>query len=305
MRVLSFGCGVQTVALAAMSCLGDFEKPDFAVFGDTQWESADTYAYMDWFEKWAFERGLEIIQATKGNIRKDALDSSKGFASMPLWTLSETKEEDREIIGYKMPAIHFEEGEISTEQYHEFQGEPIYGPVIKTKVTLKKGILRRQCTNEYKIQVVRRVIRERAGIAKGKHWKGAPVEIWIGISKDEAVRAKDSLDKSQVHRWPLLEKGMSRQDCKDYLVSKGLPIPPKSACIGCPFHDNNIWRDMRDNHPKEFEDACDFDDKVRKSRVAVKNPVFLHFSAKPLREADLGQPSKQLLLNECTGFCGN
>lgn len=259
MKVLSFGCGVQTVALAAMSCLGDFEKPDFAVFGDTQWESTKTYAYLSWFEKWAFEHGLEIFQASKGNIRNDALDSAKRFASMPLWTLD----------------------------------------------GLKKGILRRQCTNEYKIQVVRRVIRQRAGIEKGKHWKGEPAEVWIGISKDEAMRAKDSLDKSQIHRWPLLEKNMSRQDCKDYLVSKNLPIPPKSACIGCPFHDNDTWRDMRDNRPTEFKDAIDFDEWIRRSRVAIKNPVFLHSSCKPLKDADLGEPSKQLMLNECTGFCGN
>lgn len=76
MKVLSFGCGVQTVTIAAMACLGDFEKPDFAVFADTQWESRATYEYLSMFALWAAEKGLRIIRATKGSIRKDALDSA-------------------------------------------------------------------------------------------------------------------------------------------------------------------------------------------------------------------------------------
>ena len=267
MKVLSFGCGVQSVTIAAMCCLGEFEMPDFAVFADPQWESQKTYDYLKWFTPWAKEHGLEIITATKGNIREDALNSSKQFASMPLWTRSRT----------------------------------IYGRDSNGK----KGKLRRQCTNEYKIQVVRKVIRERAGIEKGKRWKGDPCEIWIGISEDEIQRQKPSRDKFAVHRWPLLEKEMRRSDCINWLHKHDLPIPPKSACIGCPFHDNKSWREMKSDRTVEWLDAIDFDRRIRETRVAIKNPVFLHKDAVELEKACLGIDQIDHFGNECTGFCGN
>ncbi len=37
MKILSFGGGVQTITLAVMSALGDFERPDAMVFADTGW----------------------------------------------------------------------------------------------------------------------------------------------------------------------------------------------------------------------------------------------------------------------------
>lgn len=265
MKVLSFGCGVQTVTLAAMSCLGDLEMPDFAVFADTQWETQTTYRYLEHFIPWASERGLRIISTTLGNIRADALNPEKRFASMPLYT--ET--------GYLVPSGKKEDGQ-----------------------------LRRQCTREYKIDAVQKAIRKEAGIAKGERWKGEPCELWLGISLDEVVRMKDSPDRWNKNRWPLIEKRMRRGDCMDYLRAHGLEVPPKSACIGCPFHDNTYWRSLKSSSPAEFEDACEFDDAIRRSRVALRNPVYLHRSLIPLRAANLGQDQGDMFGNECEGYCG-
>jgi len=258
MKVLSFGGGMQTVTLATMCCLGDFEMPDFAVFADTQWETKSTYDYLKWFIPWAEEKGLKILNKTKGDIRADALSTSKRFASMPLWT----------------------------------------------KNGLQKGALRRQCTNEYKIQVVQRAIRDMAGVEKGKRWKGDPAEVWIGISTNEAQRMSESQDKWVVHRWPLIEKRMNRHDCQRYLEAHDVPIPPKSACIGCPFHDNTYWRRLKQEAPEEWKNAVDFDEKVRKTRAAIKSPVFLHPSLVPLGEANIGEDQVDLFMNDCKGFCG-
>ena len=85
------------------------------------------------------------------------------------------------------------------------------------------------------------------------------VEVWIGISMDEVVRMKPSRFWWQENRWPLLEKKMTRQHCLDWYEGKGFNVPVKSACIGCPFHDDNFWIDMRDNRPNEFKEAVFFD----------------------------------------------
>lgn len=265
MKVLSFGCGVQTVTLAAMSCLGEFEMPDFAVLADTQWETRATYRYLGKFAAWAAPKGLKIVISSVGSIRNDALDPSKRFASMPLYT--ET--------GFLVPSGKKEDGQ-----------------------------LRRQCTREYKIDVVQKTIRQLSGLKAGERWKGEPCELWLGISLDEVVRMKDSPDKWVANRWPLIEKRMSRGACIEWLKSRGLEVPPKSACIGCPFHDNSYWMALKKDSPDEFDDACDFDDKIRTTRVALRNPVYLHRSLMPLRLANLGEDQGEMFGNECAGYCG-
>ena len=57
------------------------------------------------------------------------------------------------------------------------------------------GIGRRQCTENYKIRPVRRKIRELLGLRKGQRVPaGTAVELWLGISTNEAIRVKDSRD---------------------------------------------------------------------------------------------------------------
>ena len=53
-------------------------------------------------------------------------------------------------------------------------------------ITGKKGMIRRQCTADYKIVPIRKKIRQLCGVKPGKHFpKDKYVEQWIGISKDE------------------------------------------------------------------------------------------------------------------------
>jgi hypothetical protein len=84
-------------------------------------------------------------------------------------------------------------------------------------ITGKKGMIRRQCTSEYKILVIKKKIRELCGVKPGKHFpKDKYVEQWIGISKDEIQRMKPARDPYILNRHPLIEANMSRQDCINY-----------------------------------------------------------------------------------------
>lgn len=165
------------------------------------------------------------------------------------------------------------------------------------------GMLRRQCTNEYKIQPVIQAIRKNLGIAKRKRVKGK-VTLWLGISLDEVERMKESVTPWIVNAWPLIEKKMRRGDCLEYLKSKGLPTPPKSSCIGCPFHGDAYWRNLKTHSPEEFESAAKFDEAMRQHRVSVKSAVYLHPSLKPLREIDFTDKQGDMFVNECEGHCG-
>ena len=83
---------------------------------------------------------------------------------------------------------------------------------------------------------------------------------------------------------------------------------PRSACIGCPFHDNKAWRDLRDRRPEEWKDAVEVDKTIRHGKD-MEGQAFLHRSLKPLDEADLGDDTDQGMFHgfkeECLGYCGS
>lgn len=171
------------------------------------------------------------------------------------------------------------------------------------------GLLRRQCTQEFKITPIRQHIRGLLGLGKGQR---APREIlatsWIGISTDEASRMKPSRDHYIAHRWPLIEAGMSRFQCLEWMAKKGYPTPPKSACTFCPYHSDAMWRDMKMNDEKSWDDAVIIDKRIRNGVRGTTQKLYLHRSLKPLDEIDFrnaedfGQQS--MFDDECEGMCG-
>lgn len=165
------------------------------------------------------------------------------------------------------------------------------------------GIGRRQCTKEYKLAPLMRYWRSLGATAKN------PVECWIGISTDEAHRMKPSQVKYAVNRYPLIEKNIRREDCQDYLLDRMGAKAPKSSCIGCPFHGDDFWANLRATSPEEFEDACQFDDAIRLN-PGMKAQQFVHRSLVPLRQIkefkheNQGRMFADAFGNECEGMCG-
>jgi hypothetical protein len=170
------------------------------------------------------------------------------------------------------------------------------------------GMIRRQCTTEYKVTPIRRKVRELAGLTRRRSPVHPVVEQWIGISLDEAIRMKPAREAWQVNRWPLIEKRMTRADCLRWLERHDYPLPPKSACIGCPFHSDARWRDIRDHDPSGWAEAVEVDQAIRSGLRGIRGEVYLHRSAVPLDQADLStaEDHGQLNLwgNECEGLCG-
>lgn len=157
-----------------------------------------------------------------------------------------------------------------------------------------KGINGRGCTRDYKVAPIKRAIRELLGYPPPA---GIPADVqatqWIGISTDEAHRAKDSEVRYLRNVFPLLDMGWSRSDCERYLRSRGWGDTPKSACIGCPFHGNRAWRNLRDNHPDEWRDAVAFDAAIRQAPHRLRGTPFLHASLMPLDVAPIDRVSRR------------
>ncbi len=119
------------------------------------------------------------------------------------------------------------------------------------------------------------------------------IETLFGISADEPLRAKERGPKWQKTRYPLIEMGMSREDCVTWLETNDHSVPYKSACIQCPYRSDEAWLWMQQNFPDEFEEACKYDDWLRtpaaKSAGAyssIRGEMYIHWSCIPLREVN-------------------
>lgn len=171
------------------------------------------------------------------------------------------------------------------------------------------GAGRRQCTKEFKLEPIWAAVRRHLGVEPGKRVpRSVTVETWIGISTDEVMRASASKHRWEHKRYPLIELGMSRGDCIEWLKRRDIPVPIKSACTFCPYRHNSEWRRMKAEDPESWADAVEIDRVIRdggKNR-GLRGQQFVHRSGVPLDQADLNEPDpRQLVMGEiCEGACG-
>lgn len=125
---------------------------------------------------------------------------------------------------------------------------------------------------------------------------GVWAEQWIGFSTDEIGRISSRGDTQYSRsRYPLLELDMSRTQCEQWLQARGWTSVAKSACIGCPFHGNLHWREMRDNDPQSWQAAVAFDHEYR-TGLGLRHERFLHPSCVPLDRAPIDQVQRRELI---------
>ena len=171
LTVISLRGGVQSSVMALMAGDGAFDRvPDCAVFADTKWEPPSIYTHLDWLEG-QLRFPLYVVDNGR-NLREDvkALTNHSG-----------------------------------SPRYIDI---PVY---LKGRDGQGDGIGRRQCTESYKIRPIRRKIRELLGLRKGQRVPAnTAVELWLGISTDEAIRMKPSRDRWITNRYPLIEADIPR-----------------------------------------------------------------------------------------------
>lgn len=175
---------------------------------------------------------------------------------------------------------------------------------------LSIALINRSCTRDFKIAPIRRKVRELLGIAGKRSPRDVAVEQWIGISRDEAHRMKDSRESWVRHRWPLIERGMTRLGCLAWLERNGFKRPPRSACTFCPYHSDAEWRALQDR-PEEWQQAIEIDNRLRNrppEAYRTNGVLWLHRSARPLAEVDFStaedRGQQNFFGNECEGMCG-
>jgi hypothetical protein len=192
-------------------------------------------------------------------------------------------------------------------------------PAFTTDGAGKVGMVRRQCTKEYKIDVVNRAIRRELLGLKPRQRIPRDVRIfqYFGISTDEAARAERAKKRFAEVRhtipvYPLIDMGWSRKDCVAYLRDRLPHEVPKSSCVFCPYRTNQSWLHLKKTDPEGWERAVEIDRALRDKDSIVtrgfRQRMFLHRSCVPLEVLDLDalQPNAldPMTTGECQGMCG-
>lgn len=184
------------------------------------------------------------------------------------------------------------------------------------------GITRRQCSKEYKTEVIGKVLRrEILGLQPGRSPKGVKVNQFIGISLDEAGRAtrmqRNVPAPKYINRqFSLIDQLQTRTDCVAYLADKVPHVTPRSACVFCPYHSDYEWNKQKTEDPEGWKRSVEVDHALREKGSVVNRQMdqtmYLHRSCKPLElvQLDPKPPTAravQLPMNfapECEGMCG-
>jgi hypothetical protein len=122
---------------------------------------------------------------------------------------------------------------------------------------------------------------------------------------DEIERAKPGTDPRspwQVRSYPLLDLGLHRSDCRRIITDAGLPMPPKSSCWFCPFHDVEAWRDLKRKRPDLFDDAVSMEAQMS-AAASDGRPVYLTRYGVPLDVAIDDHPQLPGLDGCDEGYC--
>lgn len=267
--VLSLGAGVQSSCLALMAERGEYGLPK---------PDFAIFADTGWEPPEVYEHldwlksqiSYEVVIVNSGNIKDNILDG-------------------------KMP-----------------DGSKFLGiPAFLVNPDGSTGILHRQCTTHYKTNPIHAYLREKLEIQPGRRApRDVQVEMWLGISVDEAGRQKPNREEWVSKRYPLVQLGFTRGQLLKWF-NENYPgrYLPTSSCIGCPYHSDAVWKQLKESDPKSFQDAVSVDWSLRNvptTRGAIKGEAYLHRSRVPLSEVDFSEVTSydDQMLEECEGLCG-
>lgn len=144
------------------------------------------------------------------------------------------------------------------------------------------------CSNEWKKRVMQRWATDQ-GVDQA--------DIWMGFSIDEMRRCSQPIGKWQ-HRYPLIEKRMSRGDCIALVKRMGWPDPPRSSCWMCPNKTQGEWKWQKESAPEDFAKAVRFEKEIQ-----IADPdLWLTQAAIPLSDIDFSTDQGQMF-GSCVGGC--
>ena len=255
MRILSCGAGMQSTALALMSCenamglSGPFPmipKYDAVIFCDLGFEPPWVMKQAAFIQNACREAGI-LFKVLEAPLYRDLLKNfgERRTVSIPWWTM---------------------------------------------KADGHKAKMPRNCTIDYKVEVISKYVRwNLLGYSKGQHLRDVDRkahEMHMGFSFEERHRCKESQNPLFVNVFPLVELGLTRADNYAYILERWGLQTRASACTFCPFHKNAFFQFLRENEPEQYQKLCEVDCLLRDKnpKPPMDSDLFISYSRKRLYE---------------------
>lgn len=284
LRVLSYGGGTQSAALALMSAAGELPKLDAVIFADTQGELPETYDYAVYVQEQLEQAGVPFIRVSAGSL-EDALLASEPTSHNPT------------------PPAHVLNPDGSKGKIGAYRCSYDYKRRVITREVKRlcggRGAWKRSTVEQwlgFSVDEVQRC--KPAQECRCGHNRVRPADKKTGQPRGHVPActscACTGFDPWQVNVWPLIDLGFRREDTIRWFGQNGHPTPPRSACWFCPHSRNPRWSALKTEHPDLWERACHLDETIRdgggfnaRGNVAFAGKMFIHDSLIPLRDADL------------------
>ena len=107
----------------------------------------------------------------------------------------------------------------------------------------------RDCTSKFKINPINKYLRTMYG-------KKAHFDIDIFINYTEAAkRMRSSRHNYATLKYPLVDRKITRDQCKEIILDHKLPMPHKSGCFFCFAQPESSWLKLKQTQPDLFEKA--------------------------------------------------
>lgn len=255
MKILSCGAGMQSTALALMSCENKMkgiihkEVPiyDAVIFCDLGFEPYWVTSQVEFIQKACADAGNPFYKI-ESNLYKDYLErfGIKHITTVPFWSVDENG---------------------------------------------KKAKMRRYCTLDYKIAIIEKFLRHNLlGYRKYQRLKPEDFQahqMHIGFSYEERRRISEKeLSKLYVKKYPLVDMKWERADSYRYILEVWGLDTKASACVFCPFHKNYFFRHLKENCKNDYEKLVEFDKilEERQPNTAIKSKIYISRSRKRIDE---------------------
>ena len=259
MKILSCGAGMQSTALALMSCENalaarkGWEIPnkdvpiyDLVIFCDLGMEPSWVLMQWQFIEKACDSAGIPhklLHTDLYGHLMENF--GERRTVSIPWWTLGDDG---------------------------------------------KKSKMPRNCTIDFKIEMISKYIRwEVLGYRKGQRLKDHDKkahEMHMGFSLEEERRCNESPNPMFVNKFPLVRMGWTRAESYAYCLDVWGLDTKASACSFCPFHQNYFFKYLKENHPDEYAAVVEVDNLLRDKnpKPPMDSDLFISRSRKRLED---------------------
>lgn len=259
LKILSYGAGMQSTALALMACANasavrdEREHPyplvpiyDLVIFCDLGFEPPWVERQAEFVRKACENAGI-WYKTLDTPLYQDLMRDfgNKRVVSIPWWTLRDDGHKSR------MP---------------------------------------RNCTIDYKVQEISKFVRwEVLEYRKGQILRDEDKkahEMHMGFGYEEIRRCKENPNPMFVNRFPLVDMKLVRADNYAYIRDVWGFDTKASACAFCPFHRNYFFQHLRQNEPAAYGQLVRVDELLRDKtpRPPMDSALFISRSRKRLTE---------------------